>query len=146
MLNDHMQNNQMRKQYPGINNENKGTDKDMIMDALKRQQQIDDKARSKESDWRLKSTSTQAQHEQQIMRDLIDQFDQQNHQNNQQYVNKDIPTSILSPTNLEVSKKRNAKRQSKGINGMPLQVAQIIEEQVIKRAKYNDDNTPGLLL
>ena len=65
----------MRKQYPGINNENKGTDKDMIMDALKRQQQIDDKARSKESDWRLKSTSTQAQHEQQIMRDLIDQFD-----------------------------------------------------------------------
>jgi len=60
-------------------------------------------------------------------------------------MNKEVPTSILSPTNLELQKKRNAKRASKGINGMPLQVAQIIEEQVIKRAKYNDD-TPGLLV
>ena len=36
------------------------------------------------------------------MRDLIDQFDQQNQQQNQQYMNKEVPTSILSPTNLEL--------------------------------------------
>ena len=54
--------------------------------------------------------------------------------------------SILSPTNNEAQKKRNIKRQAKSINGMPLQVAQIIEQQVIKRAKYNINDEQQQLL
>ena len=54
--------------------------------------------------------------------------------------------SILSPTNNEAQKKRNIKRQAKSINGIPLQVAQIIEQQVIKRAKYNINDEQQQLL